>query len=127
MRIRQRGRRRGVRLGVERRYVYLYFCLMRFDIVISCRSTIHHHGEESLCILLSEMISLFVLLGFASCDIPSAKEIQKLSPQTWPSIFVQARKLQTDVVQWGAAFGVGAGIAYAFSPLYRGLTVQFKT
>jgi hypothetical protein len=33
----------------------------------------------------------------------------------------------TDFPQWGAAFAVFGGVAYAFSPLYRGLTVQFKT
>lgn len=31
------------------------------------------------------------------------------------------------VLQWGAFFAVAGGVAYAFSPLYRGLTVQFKT
>ncbi|KAL1608812.1 hypothetical protein SLS59_002003 [Nothophoma quercina] len=30
-------------------------------------------------------------------------------------------------VKWGAFFAVAGGVAYAFSPLYRGLTVQFKT
>ncbi|KAH9872754.1 hypothetical protein J1614_005148 [Plenodomus biglobosus] len=29
--------------------------------------------------------------------------------------------------KWGALFAVGGGIAYAFSPFYRSLTVQFKT
>lgn len=29
--------------------------------------------------------------------------------------------------QWGAFFAVAGGVAYAVSPLYRGLTVQFKT
>ncbi|KAH7357477.1 hypothetical protein BKA66DRAFT_473348 [Pyrenochaeta sp. MPI-SDFR-AT-0127] len=29
--------------------------------------------------------------------------------------------------KWGAFFAVAGGVAYAFSPLYRGLTVQFKT
>ncbi|KAJ8108151.1 hypothetical protein OPT61_g8372 [Boeremia exigua] len=30
-------------------------------------------------------------------------------------------------VKWGAFFAVAGGVAYATSPLYRGLTVQFKT
>ncbi|KAF2994592.1 hypothetical protein E8E13_001823 [Curvularia kusanoi] len=30
-------------------------------------------------------------------------------------------------VKWGAFFAVAGGVAYAMSPLYRGLTVQFKT
>ncbi|KAI0002317.1 hypothetical protein F4779DRAFT_604098 [Xylariaceae sp. FL0662B] len=30
------------------------------------------------------------------------------------------------VVKWGAATAVLGGLGYAFSPLYRGLTVQFK-
>ena len=29
--------------------------------------------------------------------------------------------------QWGAFFAVAGGVAYAFSPVYKGLTVQFKT
>ncbi|CAO2649659.1 Nn.00g070440.m01.CDS01 [Neocucurbitaria sp. VM-36] len=29
--------------------------------------------------------------------------------------------------KWGAFFAVAGGVAYAFSPLYRGLTIQFKT
>jgi hypothetical protein len=39
---------------------------MRFIIVVSCRSTIHHHGEESLCILLSEMISFVCSSGICT-------------------------------------------------------------
>ena len=30
-------------------------------------------------------------------------------------------------LQWGAFFAVAGGVAYAFSPVYKGLTVQFKT
>ncbi|KAH6622072.1 hypothetical protein C7974DRAFT_473460 [Boeremia exigua] len=30
-------------------------------------------------------------------------------------------------VKWGAFFVVAAGVAHTFSPLYRGLTIQFKT
>ncbi|CAN9387043.1 unnamed protein product [Alternaria alternata] len=29
--------------------------------------------------------------------------------------------------KWGAFFAVAGGVAYAFSPVYKGLTVQFKT
>ncbi|PZD33754.1 DER1 domain containing protein [Pyrenophora tritici-repentis] len=29
--------------------------------------------------------------------------------------------------KWGAFFAVAGGVAYAFSPLYRGLTIQFRT
>jgi hypothetical protein len=29
--------------------------------------------------------------------------------------------------KWGAFFAVAGGAAYAMSPVYRGLTVQFKT
>jgi hypothetical protein len=29
-------------------------------------------------------------------------------------------------VQWGAFFAVAGGLAYGLSPVYRGLTVQFK-
>ncbi|KAH7074599.1 hypothetical protein BKA63DRAFT_316633 [Paraphoma chrysanthemicola] len=29
--------------------------------------------------------------------------------------------------KWGAAFAIFGGVAYTLSPLYRGLTVQFKT
>jgi hypothetical protein len=29
--------------------------------------------------------------------------------------------------QWGAFFAVAGGVAYAFSPVYKGLTIQFKT
>ena len=30
-------------------------------------------------------------------------------------------------LKWGAAFAVLGGIGYTFSPIYRGLTIQFKT
>lgn len=29
-------------------------------------------------------------------------------------------------VKWGAAMAVLGGVGYAFSPIYRGLTIQFK-
>ncbi|KAF3064503.1 putative imidazoleglycerol-phosphate dehydratase protein [Daldinia childiae] len=37
-----------------------------------------------------------------------------------------ARGAAVGAVKWGAASAVLGGIGYVFSPLYRGLTVQFK-
>ncbi|CAJ2507536.1 Uu.00g087220.m01.CDS01 [Anthostomella pinea] len=49
-------------------------------------------------------------------DSPDAKEAQ------WEA----ARGAALGAVKWGAASAVLGGVGYAFSPLYRGLTIQFK-
>lgn len=38
-----------------------------------------------------------------------------------------SKKDLTDHRQWGIAFALGSGLGYLSSPLYRSLTVQFKT
>lgn len=40
--------------------------------------------------------------------------------------WVATRGAAVGAVKWGAATAVVGGAGYAFSPLYRSLTVQFK-
>ena len=51
-----------------------------------------------------------------------AFESEDASEAQW----VAARGAVTGAVKWGAATAALGGVAWAFSPLYRGLTVQFK-
>jgi len=52
------------------------------------------------------------------------KEKEEIVVKSWVEIGSMIADLNT---QWGAFFAVAGGVAYAFSPVYKGLTVQFKT
>lgn len=43
-----------------------------------------------------------------------------------PYLLIRTFPLLTSYVQWGLFSAVAGGVGYAFSPIYRGLTIQFK-
>ena len=56
------------------------------------------------------------MLGHKALDSDEAKAAQREA----------ARGGAYGAVKWGVAAAVLGGLGYAFSPVYRGLTVQFK-
>ncbi|KAG9705333.1 hypothetical protein KCU73_g17886, partial [Aureobasidium melanogenum] len=48
------------------------------------------------------------------------------SEETNAAAWQATRGAVTGAARWGIYSAVAAGIAYAYSPVYRGLTVQFK-
>ncbi|PNS15545.1 hypothetical protein CAC42_804 [Sphaceloma murrayae] len=48
------------------------------------------------------------------------------NPETDEAVWVAARGAATGAAKWGLFGAVAAGLGYAVSPVYRGLTIQFK-